>query len=138
MPSSSPAPDGQHSGEDTGTGRCVYLPETKCCAVADGNALEQVVHSDTTVTLQRSLRCRESSFSLNITHRGLFVDLELDDTNLAIRFFFPCGLSYLFYSNLWIARISSPYLFKLRVGFLEAINYVVDKNLKVKLATSSC
>lgn len=53
-------------------------------------------------------------------------------------FFFPCGLSYLFYSNLWIARISSPYLFKLRVGFLEAINYVVDKNLKVKLATSSC
>lgn len=88
MPSSSPAPDGQHSGEDTGTGRCVYLPETKRCAVADGNALEQVVHSDTTVTLQRSLRCRESSFSLNIAHRGLFVDLELDDTNLAIRFFF--------------------------------------------------
>jgi hypothetical protein len=36
--------------EDTGKGRCVYLPETKCCAVADGSALEQMAAFDTTAT----------------------------------------------------------------------------------------
>lgn len=73
LSSSSPAPDGQHSGEDTGKSRCVYLPETKCCAVADGSALEQAAHSDTTVTLQWSLYWRENSFSLNIALNDLFV-----------------------------------------------------------------
>lgn len=36
--------------EDTGKGRCVYFPESKCCAVADGSALEQVAAFDTTAT----------------------------------------------------------------------------------------
>lgn len=36
--------------EDTGKGRCVYFPETKCCAVADGSALEQVAAFDTIAT----------------------------------------------------------------------------------------
>lgn len=36
--------------EDTDKGRCVYFPETKCCAVADGSALEQVAAFDTTAT----------------------------------------------------------------------------------------
>lgn len=33
--------------EDTGKGRCVYFPETKCCAVPDGSALEQMAAFDT-------------------------------------------------------------------------------------------
>lgn len=35
--------------EDTGKGRCVYFPETKCAA-ADGNALEQVTAFDSAAT----------------------------------------------------------------------------------------
>lgn len=36
--------------EDTGKGRCVYFPETKCCAAADGSALEQMAAFDTAAT----------------------------------------------------------------------------------------
>lgn len=36
--------------ENTGKGRCVYFPETKCCAAADGSALEQVAAFDTAAT----------------------------------------------------------------------------------------
>lgn len=36
--------------EDTGKGRCVYFLETKCCATADGSALEQTTAFDTTAT----------------------------------------------------------------------------------------
>lgn len=36
--------------EDTGKGRCVCFPETKCCAAADGSALEQMAAFDTTAT----------------------------------------------------------------------------------------
>ena len=33
--------------EDTGKGRCVYFPETKCCAAAYGSALKQMAAFDT-------------------------------------------------------------------------------------------
>lgn len=36
--------------EDTGKGRCVYFPETKCFAATDGSALEQMAAFDTTAT----------------------------------------------------------------------------------------
>lgn len=36
--------------EDTGTGRCVYFPETQSCAAADGSALEQMAAFDTDAT----------------------------------------------------------------------------------------
>lgn len=96
LSSSSPAPDGEHSGEDTGKGRCVYLPETKCCAVADGNALEQAVHSDTTVTLQWSLYCRENSFSLNIALTDLFVGFRIWWYKPCHQNLFPPEFCYIF------------------------------------------
>lgn len=36
--------------EDTGKGRCVYFPETKCFAATDGSAFEQMAAFDTTAT----------------------------------------------------------------------------------------
>lgn len=36
--------------EDTGKDRCVYFPETKCCAAADGSALKQMAAFDTAAT----------------------------------------------------------------------------------------
>lgn len=48
LPSCLPAPYGPLSREDTGRSRCVCLPEMRC-AVADGDALQQTVHFDTTV-----------------------------------------------------------------------------------------
>lgn len=41
--------------EDTGKGRCVYFLETKCCAAADGSALEQMTAFDTAATQPRHL-----------------------------------------------------------------------------------
>lgn len=62
LSSSSPAPNGQPSGEDTGGGRCVYLPETKRCSGADGNAPGHTALSDTAVTLHWSPHCRQKLF----------------------------------------------------------------------------
>lgn len=124
--------------EDTGKGRCVYLLKTKCCCVADGNALEQVEHSDTTVTLQWSLYCRENSFSLNIALNDLFVGFR-------IWWYKPCHQILFFFLwillHLWNTRrinTSALYLFKLHIGFLEAANYVGDKNKKWKGKTCHC
>lgn len=77
LSSSSPAPDGQHSGEDTGRGRCVYLPETKRCSGADGNAPGRTALSDTAVTLHWSPHCRQNPFSLTVALNGLFVAFRI-------------------------------------------------------------
>lgn len=36
--------------EDTGKGRCVYFPETKCFAATDGSAFKQMAAFDTAAT----------------------------------------------------------------------------------------
>lgn len=56
--------------EDTGKGRCVYFPEIKCCAAADGSALEQVAAFDTTATQPGHLD-RQSRTGLLLVMRKL-------------------------------------------------------------------
>lgn len=121
LSSSSPAPDGQHSGEDTGKGRCVYLLETKRCAVADGGAPEQAVHSDT-VTLQWSLFWELFFFKHSTS--CLRVHLEFGYTNLAIRTFCPIFVPLFNWCDTRI-NTSSVHLFKLHVGFLEAPKWIM-------------
>lgn len=62
--------------EDTGKGRCVYFPETKCCAAADGSALEQVAAFDTTATQPGHLD-RQSRAGLLLVMRKLWRKTKL-------------------------------------------------------------
>lgn len=90
LSSSSPAPDGQQSGEDTGRGRCVYLPETKHCSGADGNAPGRAALSDTAVTLHWSPHCRQNLLSLTVALNVLFVAFRIWQYK-------PCHQSWVFF-----------------------------------------
>lgn len=82
--------------EDTGKGRCVYFPETKCCAVADGSALEQVAAFDTTATQPERLD-RQSWLTLGDGETG--EKNKIEDVNQFLDFwcssFLLVGSSFL-------------------------------------------
>lgn len=88
--------------EDTGKGRCVYFPETKCCVAADGSASEQMAAFDTAamqpghLDRQRWLTLGDGEIEKKIPRRSSwnswsfsavtgFLDLE--------RCFLPCQTS---------------------------------------------
>lgn len=135
LSSSSPVPDGQQSGEDTGRGRCVYLPETKRCSGADGNAPGHVALSDTAVTLHWSPHCRQNLFSLTVALHDLFVAFRIwQYKSCHQRFFFQWILLH-FHHDMWDNRrikISAWYLLKLHKGFLEATK-VIMWIMKIKI-----